>query len=331
MDVATINSRKTRLKKAINKSLQRLRVGQNGKLSSLEKQKIKRTVGTTYQKFLLQELNSPSTKTYDWWFTLDGRYVDGISHQRNMLGKNRYFIIDLEGAQKLIANGSSYLSTVGAQRVREFEINSHEIRTIISSSAKIFEAMLRITVSEKEDRKISAAYDTIDEKMIFMVTIGAPIAIISAAEAIPAVLAFGETSAVSNLGTSFKSLFSLSTKGAGTRMAYETGSEFLANGGDVGEMNVLGITTSAFGSNIAAEFVGSKYSLSINNGWEKSSWHQTALNFAIGRVNSGFGSNLDNVSELLGNSGAVNALKMTFTLAEQAGTKALGKDVFPKE
>uniref|UniRef100_UPI002492740E hypothetical protein n=1 Tax=Maribacter luteus TaxID=2594478 RepID=UPI002492740E len=158
------------------------------------------------------------------------------------------------------------------------------------------------------------------------VTVGLPLAIIASAEAVPLMVMASKSSAASTLVSSGRSLFSLSTKGAGTRMAYETGSEFLASKGQVGEMNLLGITTSAFGSNIAAELIGSKYSFSINNQWEKVSWEQTAVNFAIGRVNSGFENSLGSVSEILGNKGAVKAMTMSFTLAGQTGTKIIGKD-----
>lgn len=331
MDTATINSRKQSLKKAIGKSLKGLRVGKNGKLSSIDKRKIKSTVAKAYQRYLLNELTTPSTKTYDWWFTVDGKYVDGISHQRNMLGRNRYFIIDLGGVAIPIDNDFSFASTVGSQRVRELEIHSHEISTIISSSKALFAGMMDITVSAAEDKKISDAYDTIDEKLIISVTIGAPIAMIGAAEAIPAAIVLSESSAFSSFTTSIKGMFSFSTKGAGARMAYETGSEFFANGGDVGEMNVLSIPTSAFGSNIAAEFIGSKYSLSLNKGFETANWNETAVNLAIGRVNSNFESKLGDFSKVLGDSGSVKALNMTFTLAGQTGTKFIGEYGIPKE
>lgn len=68
------------------------------------------------------------------------------------------------GKETLIANNDSFASTVGLPRIRQFDISSKEIGEIISSLAKLFADMLKITVSEKEDAKIWKAYDTVDEK-----------------------------------------------------------------------------------------------------------------------------------------------------------------------
>ena len=154
MDVETVHSRKKRLQKAIDRSMNGLRLDKNGELSSLERKKIKTTVASTYQRSLIKEMSTPTTKTYDWWFTVIDKKVDGISYQRNGLGKNRYFIIDQEGPEQTISNDYSNGSTVGSQRVRELEINSHEISSIISGSKALFANVLKITVSEKEDAKI---------------------------------------------------------------------------------------------------------------------------------------------------------------------------------
>ena len=100
---------------------------------------------------------------------------------RNELRRNRYFVVDSEDKETLIANKDPFMATVCEQRIQQFEIPSKEIGEIISSSAKLFADMMKITVSEKEDAKIWKAYDTIDEKAIITVTIGLPAAIIGAA------------------------------------------------------------------------------------------------------------------------------------------------------
>lgn len=148
-------------------------------------------------------------------------------------------------------------------------------------------------------------------------------AIIAAAETVPLMVMASKSSTASTLLSSGRSLFSLSTKGgAGSRMAYETGSEFFSNGGRVGgDMNILGIGgASVFSSNLGAEFLGNKYSISFNEGLESYSLEETAINFAIGRLNSGIQGNLGQLSNLLGNEGgAVKAMTISFTLAGQTG------------
>ncbi|QCX00947.1 hypothetical protein FGM00_12805 [Aggregatimonas sangjinii] len=280
MDVATINSRKQSLKKAIGKSLKGLRVGKNGKLSSSDKRKIKSTVANAYQRYLLNELTTPSTKTYDWWFTVDGKHVDGISHQRNMLGRNRYFIIDQEGSATPINNGFSHASSVGSQRVRELEIYDPEISKIISSSKALFASMLRITVSEKEDRKISAAYDTVDEKMIFTVTLAAPVMIIGAAEALPVLLAFGESTALPSLGKAFALN---SGRTAFANGATEFGEQYFNQvilDHDMNPLNVdwADITNSAVFSKPGAMFLNSTIDYSLKDGFEINSLEEASKN-----------------------------------------------------
>ncbi len=106
-------------------------------------------------------------------------------------------------------------------------------------------------------------------------------------------------------------------------MTYEAGSEFLSSNGNIGDMNLLGIGSSAFASNLGAELIGNKYSLSFNNGFEKYNFEETALNFTVGRVNSGIKGNLKKFSNLLGSSGSVEAITISLTLAGQTGTKSL--------
>ena len=65
-----------------------------------------------------------------------------------------------------------------------------------------------------------------------------------------------------------RGLLSASTEGAASRVGYEAGSEFLSHGGNVGDMNLLSIGASAFASNLGADLIGSRYSLSINSGFE---------------------------------------------------------------
>ena len=90
-------------------------------------------------------------------------------------------------------------------------------------------------------------------------------------------------------------------------------------------MNILGVGASVFSSNLGAEFVGNKYSISFNEGLESYSLEETAINIAIGRLNSGIQGNLGQLSNLLGNEGAVKAMTMSFTLAGQTGLKAINK------
>ena len=103
------------------------------------------------------------------------------------------------------------MSTVGEQRIQQFEISNKEIGEIISSSAKLFADMMKITVSEKEDAKIWKAYDTIDEKAIINVTIGLPAAIIGAAEAIPLMVMASNSGAFSSMTSSLGKAFTLNS------------------------------------------------------------------------------------------------------------------------
>lgn len=71
-----------------------------------------------------------------------------------------------------------------------------------------------------------------------------------------------------------------------------------------------------------AELIGSRYSLSLNSGFETYTLSETAVNFTIGRVNLQTHSGLKNLTGSL-NSGAVRGMRVGFTLAGQSGLKAL--------
>ncbi len=111
---------------------------------------------------------------------------------RNSLNRNRYFVID--HVEQLIDSKFSKASTVGLKRVREFEPSSSEISSLISNQKGLFNKLLTVTVSEKEDKRIWSAYDTVDERAVIGVTIGLPALIIGAAEIAPFVYSLGRSS-----------------------------------------------------------------------------------------------------------------------------------------
>lgn len=321
MDANSLKAKKQRLKLEINKSLTRVRLSNNGKLTLADKQRIKNAAASSVQRFLKSEIKKTSVKTYDWYFYKQEGHLYHIEVSRNNVLQNRYFIVDYK--QIPIEAKTAFASTYGQQNVQQYDISSKEISDIISSSKKIFADMMKITVSEKEDAKIYRAFNNVDEKKIITVTVGLPLAIIASAEAVPLMVMASKSNAASTLLSSGRSLFSLSTKGAGTRMAYETGSEFLSAGGDIGRMNLLGIGASAFSSNLGADFVGSKYSYSFNKGFESFTMEDTAIRLGAGKVGLGIKSGLGRFSNVFGNNGAIKAMNISFTLAGQTGTKLI--------
>ncbi|WP_282057244.1 hypothetical protein [Maribacter luteus] len=201
MDVLTQKSRQQRLKRELNKSLGSVRLSKSKKLTLADKSKIKKAVFKSLQRYLIAELQRTNTKTYDWYFTeMENDQIRVGTPLRNNLGYNRYFIIDYVNIN--INSESSYASYYTQERVREFSISSKEIRDIISGSAKLFAQMIKVTVSEKEDAKIYAAYDKVDEKTIITVVLGFPVAVVGAVEALPFLIAAGQSSAPA-LGKAF--------------------------------------------------------------------------------------------------------------------------------
>lgn len=115
---------------------------------------------------------------------------------------------------------------------------------------------------------------------------------------------------------------SLSLQGAGSRKLIDGGTELIANGGDITKVNLLSVGASAFASNLGAELVSSKFSLSIANGFESSSLSQAAINFTVGRVN---GKIHDSYLKFTGkfpfNSGFSKAFLGSLSIGSQSGTK----------
>ena len=229
MEAAFRNTAKRRLSNVLQKSLGKLSFQKSPRTSMVEKNKIKKTAVTAIQGFLKSELKRTNTRTYDWYFFKDAGAVYHIQADRNNLSHNRYFVVDHEYVP--IKSTQAFKSTAGQQRVRQYDITSKEIGDIISSSAKIFADMMRITVSEKEDAKINKAYHTVDEKKIITVTIALPVAIIGAAEAVPLMVMASKSSAFSSMTSSIGKAFVLNSgRQMGINAGVEFGSQYLSNG-----------------------------------------------------------------------------------------------------
>lgn len=158
------------------------------------------------------------------------------------------FIVD--HIERLINNEFSLASTAGQERVREFKTNSSEISSLISNQKGLFNKLLTVTVSEKEDKKIWKAYDTVNEGAIIAVTIGFPVVIIGAVEALPLVYSFGQ-SALPTVGK-------------------ELGKAFAVNKGKVALLNGF--------SNLGEQYLSTGIAESK---WGKQNWGQIDL-FDVG-------------------------------------------------
>ncbi|MDO6810985.1 hypothetical protein Q4603_20355 [Zobellia galactanivorans] len=145
----------------------------------------------------------------------------------------------------------SYASYITQERVREFDISSKEISDIISGSKRLFNRMLTVTVSEKEDAKIYAAFDNVDEKKIISVTIGVPVAVIGTANTLPFIIAEGQLIAGSGSylkstiigGGAGRSLES-SVSGSITSIAADATTQYVGNGFDFKKVDPLKATIS---------------------------------------------------------------------------------------
>ncbi|WP_282115914.1 hypothetical protein [Cellulophaga baltica] len=248
MNPSIIQNRTGILQKRLNSSLSKVRLSGGRRLTTSDKLAIKKTATTTLQKFLIDEVKRIKTKTYDWYFCMDNGALYDMCYTRNGLDENRYFIVD--HIERLINNEFSFASTVGQERVREFKTNSSEISSLISNQKGLFNKLLTVTVSEKEDKKIWKAYDTVNEGAIIAVTIGFPVVIIGAVEALPLVYSFGQ-SALPTVGK-------------------ELGKAFAVNKGKVALLNGF--------SNLGEQYLSTGIAESK---WGKQNWGQIDL-FDVG-------------------------------------------------
>lgn len=203
MDFQTVRGRKLSLEKALSVSLGNLRLSRGDSLSGSDRHAIKRTATKTLQNFLKKELGKTNTKTYDWYFYFEENRLFDIVHGRNYQDKSRYFIVDYEGPEVLIGTKYSFGSTVGQERIREVEPTHEQLSSVITNMPGLFSRMMEITVSKKEDKRLYAAYDNVDERKIFMVTIGFPMFVIGAVEALPLMMAYGQSATLPTLGQAF--------------------------------------------------------------------------------------------------------------------------------
>ncbi|CAZ94467.1 hypothetical protein [Zobellia galactanivorans] len=293
MDANSLKAKKQRLKLEINKSLTRVRLSKNGKLTLADKQRIKNAAANGLQRFVKAELKRTTTKTYDWYFTkTENDRIQVGTPLRNNLGYNRYFIIDY--VEVPINTQYSYTSYCTYERVREFSISSKEISDIISGSKRLFNRMLTVTVSEKEDAKIYAAFDNVDEKKIISVTIGVPVAVIGTANTLPFIIAEGQL--IAGSGSYLKS--TIIGSGAGlslessvssslTSIAADATSQYVGNGFDFKEVDPLKATMSGvFKVNASSVLLKSSVSSRSDYGYvpQLNSFGETAINFSFGML-----------------------------------------------
>jgi len=117
-----------------------------------------------------------------------------------------------------------------------------------------------------------------------------------------------------------KSLFSFSAEGLGARVGLETGSEVLANGGDLTKVNLIGIVASAF-TGLGSEVTGSFLKYTYEDGFKIESFDAAVVNFGVGKINGSIHTGLGKASKFLGNQGAVLGMRYSFDIAGQTGTK----------
>nr|WP_247716558.1 RHS repeat-associated core domain-containing protein [Sinomicrobium weinanense] len=132
--------------------------------------------------------------------------------------------------------------------------------------------------------------------------------------------------ALKGAGLAFRgsNLLSMSMKGAGRRMLTEGVTEIIGNRGNLGNVNLIGIGASAFGSNILARGAGAKFSYSFNEGFVSYNLDRTVVNFAVGSANA----KIHSVTKLGGsfpfNSGFGKAYLPALSIAGQSGLKLIG-------
>ncbi|SHK03474.1 hypothetical protein SAMN04488513_11828 [Pseudozobellia thermophila] len=261
-----------------------MRLSKRGKLTLADKQRIKNAAANGLQRFLKAELKRTTTKTYDWYFTeIESDRIRAETPRRNNLGYNRYFIIDY--VEVPINTQYSYTSYCTYERVREFSISSKEIRDIISGSAKLFAHMIKITVSEKEDAKIYAAYDKVDEKSIIKVVLGFPVAVVGAVEAIPLLYAASQYS-VPGLG---KALTFNSGRVAAVNGASNFGEQYVSTGisknmwgmNNLRRMDLfdLGVTTAIGG--FASTPLKSEFDYTLEKSFNKNDFKEFSENMVV--------------------------------------------------
>ena len=218
---------------------------------------------------------------------------------RNNLGYNRYFIIDYVNIN--INSESSYASYYTQERVREFSISSKEIRDIISGSAKLFAQMIKVTVGEKEDAKIYAAYDKVDEKTLITAVIGFPVVVVGAVEALPLLYAAGQAS----LPTLGKAFAVNSGKFAAINGGMEFSGQYLSSGLVENDWSLNKIDWIDVGSNAAFSkggeiILGSAMDFSFQYGFKHHADEKLAenllLSYGTGKLNSKIDFGFDSVA-----------------------------------
>ncbi|WP_289039995.1 hypothetical protein [uncultured Zobellia sp.] len=328
MDVLTQKSRQKRLKRELNKSLASVRLSKNKKLTLADKSKIKKVAVKCLQRYLIAELKRTNTKTYDWYFTeMESDRIRAETPRRNNLGYNRYYIIDYVNIP--INSKNSYSSYYTQERVREFSISSKEIRDIISGSAKLFAHMMKITVSEKEDAKIYAAYDKVDEKTIITVVLGFPVAVVGVVEAVPLLYAASQYS-VPGLG---KALTINSGRVAAVNGASNFGEQYVSTGisknmwgmNNLRRMDLfdLGVTT-AFGG-FASTPLKSEFDYTLEKSFNTNDFKEFSENMVVSglsnQASKSYGSAVGKpMSQFGGSIGEVFSIGGLFTLKTTIST-----------
>lgn len=311
MDANSIIAGKQKLKRNLDKSLHKVHLSKRGRLSMSDRNKIKKAAVGILQSYLKDELKRANTKTYDWYFFKEEEEVYHIEAFRNNHAQNRYFIVDHK--QMPILSANAHGSTYGQQQIREFDITSKQIGEIISSSAKLFADIMKITVSEKEDAKIYKAYHTVDEKKIIMVTIGLPAALIASAEAVPLMVMASKSSAFSAMTSSLGKAFAVnSAKSAAINGGLEFGGQYLSKGLVHNDWSVNRIDWLDVGGSMAFGkggdvILGSALDFSFQDGFQFNSDKKLVENLFLGfgkhrlkkGISNGLGSSLGKYSPLL--------------------------------
>jgi hypothetical protein len=120
-----------------------------------------------------------------------------------------------------------------------------------------------------------------------------------------------------------KSAFAVSTETLGTRFAYEAISETsttLITGGNLGDVNLLGIGTNTLFTKIGGQLISSKFGVSINNGLAIETNSQMLLNFTAGRLAKKFHGRIGAFSESLGGKSAIKGYEHIFKTGSQTLT-----------
>ena len=127
---------------------------------------------------------------------------------------------------------------------------------------------------------------------------------------------------------SYGSLFRVfGSRFALTNVGIETTTEFVSSGFKMGDMNLISIGSSAFGGRLSAQLIGLSTKYSFNDGFYINSLDQTAINFAVGRANSGLHKRLRKLSNRsLFNNGFGNAFLPSLSIGVQSGLKAVSQE-----